>query len=94
MEEVSLCLGLLMTLEVGSGTVGVLSSCLSSTLTLEGVREWEIGGGGIPLCLIMTLEGGSELLRLEMTWGGGGLGLGVRLCLSCSLMQTETLLGL
>ena len=46
MEEVSLCLGLLMTLEVGSGTVGVLSSCLSSTLTLEGVREWEIGGGG------------------------------------------------
>ncbi|KAA0038005.1 uncharacterized protein E6C27_scaffold36G001940 [Cucumis melo var. makuwa] len=35
----------------------------------EGVGNW---GGGIHLCLIMTLEGGSELLRLEMTWGAGG----------------------
>ncbi|KAL4018314.1 hypothetical protein IC575_021905 [Cucumis melo] len=35
----------------------------------EGVGNW--GGGKIPLCLIMTLEGGSELLSLEMTWGGG-----------------------
>ncbi|KAL0536498.1 hypothetical protein IC582_025447 [Cucumis melo] len=38
----------------------------------EGVGNWGGGGGKIPLCLIMTLEGGSELLRLEMTWGGGG----------------------
>ncbi|KAL0540314.1 hypothetical protein IC582_024549 [Cucumis melo] len=38
----------------------------------ERVGNW--GGGGIPLCLIMTLEGGSELLRLEMTWEGGGVG--------------------
>ncbi|KAL0554393.1 hypothetical protein IC582_008313 [Cucumis melo] len=35
----------------------------------EGVGNW--GGGEIHLCLIMTLEGGSELLRLEMTWGRG-----------------------
>ncbi|KAL0536413.1 hypothetical protein IC582_025361 [Cucumis melo] len=38
----------------------------------EGVGNW---GGGIHLCLIMTLEGGSELLRLEMTWRGGTRGM-------------------